>query len=291
MQFFKLASCIIILFAVSATSVSAQPATKKSDIIDFSKSGETSSVDTTASNATDEGKNAIWFDGLSTLIGYASLSYEREIGKSFTIEAGGGVTFHEILQLIGTNPLLNIFQPEITYDGDAYWQSRGGVLVKSTGLSYDKNQSILLNSKQDNGYSFTQRLGTYLFLEPKFFPDQDPFEGFFYSTRIQYIKQNYISQKPDLSYNSGYIDYSPTETITTSNELFDIIPQIGMHTPRGNVLFCYAIGCGVRFQRYNGYDIGQILTPAGYAYELRSGMEKSVVTPVLNISAKIGYNF
>ena len=280
----------------------------KSTVIDFSKDGKTVTKTTTEESSNTIAlprKNAIWIEAVSVFQGYVDISYERAFNKNLSVEVGYGITFNSIFERSTDAVLFSLFKPIVTYDGIEYWDAKGYTLNRTTGLSAISVDNALGASNSGvkllYGQNYVQRTGTYLLLEPKFFPDGDVFEGFFLAPRIQYQKLNITGDMPDIalsnSMNSGELLYSSKAKIDSYRDNLDLIAHLGWQREVGRAVFAFEFGVGARFAHTSTYDVGQRMTTdpvtggITYDYLMRNNVEERATLPMFDLAFKVGIDF
>ncbi|MEY4926960.1 MAG: hypothetical protein RI894_1396 [Bacteroidota bacterium] len=280
---------LITLILFSGSIATAQPKEKaKKQVIDFSKSGGKTTVKTNEEESKNglEYKNAIWIEATSFLAGYVDFGYERAITNNFNLEVAVGPSYKGLANFISDAIGFEVLKSNIN-ENTTYWTDKG----------YIPGDGVHLRSFSSSGYynNLKENGGIYLLAEPKYFPEDDAFDGFFVAGRFQYISNNYSTLLPDIVKSKlssgGQIIYG-TEKITLVRTNFDIIPSIGWEWQTGRVLFDFEGGMGLRFASIKGYDTGYGVDASGnYHFEMLNPYIESAMLPTFSAAFKLGFNF
>ncbi len=255
-------------------------------VVDFS-TGKKANIEESAESGY---KNVIWLEAASLLSGYVSAGYERAIAKNLSIEIAAGPAFPNYLGgSLGDNFVMGLFQIKPNTD-DAYWTSK----------DYRQLEGTQLFGTSSSGSGVPTTGGFYALVEPKYYPNDDVFEGFFLAGRLQYTSRTYTIAAPDMnairtSQTDSYYSASFASLTEKTNRVyntFDFVPHLGWNSQLGRVVFDYEGGVGVRLSSITGYDIGYKGTSTtGYTYELRNSHTETAVLPVFTAAFKLGFIF
>lgn len=156
---------LLLLLLLSFTTLYAQQDTVKrtTTTVIF---GDASADGKASSGPSKYNANAVKLNLLGLFSGTAGLTYERELGSMFSIEVGGGLTFRNFAG--------NLWRQALDDAGEND--------QKSPNFSADYLDEI------DEDYSFdrrTAKLGSYFTIMPRFYYQEDGFDGTYLGMHLQ----------------------------------------------------------------------------------------------------------
>jgi hypothetical protein len=230
-----------------------------------------------------EYKHAINIDITGSLGGYLAVNYEQVIRKNLSVEVGAGITFVSL-----TGSWANdIFGQNNTNQDDAidFWKQKNMQMVTTAPFPANFRG---VGSKA----SVQQKTGFYVMAEPRFFPEDAPFNGFFIGLRLQNQFNTLLFNQPTDGNLNAYLAPSieaqfPMEV---AENQFDAIPQCGWEWQRNHLLIGLEGGVGARILgHYNTYSVGENKQTG--LQSLRKGGTQSDVLPIFNLVFRMGYEF
>jgi hypothetical protein len=276
MLFLKNKKNCLLLSLLLSSSLVAHAQEPKKNVIDFGKGGKKTVTESEGGSNDSkplEKQNAIYLDLASAPSGFITLGYERALTSQISGELTGGVTFYALTGEL-TNTIERLFEPNPYTDNAKYWS--------------DKNYDV--KSFTTEGVRI-QKIGTYASVSAKFFLEDEVFDGFFVSPRLQYINYNYQTTKPFSGVlPSNYQIPATTEIVNVSKNYFDIIPSIGWNTGGDRIVWSYEFGVGARFATINDYDSGYKTNAGSATYETRS-YSNTYVVPMMSSILRMGIKF
>jgi hypothetical protein len=262
-------------------NVFAQEKEPKKTIIDFGKEGRTSEVGNGGNDALRLAhRHALWFDLLSAPSGFVSIGYERALTDQISVEGSLGITFSPSFDPSYHTFIMNIFAPTFERESTQYWEEKGFSTIYGT-------TPLLGRSGIDRG-STTPLAGPYVSASARFFLDDEVFDGFYVSPRLQFMSFNYSHRLPETGVNTSREDIYSKTMATISKSYFDVIPSLGWHWGDDRVIWSYEIGVGARLLNVHTFDSGYKVQGGGqYIHELRE-INNTAVIPMLSSQFKMG---
>jgi hypothetical protein len=227
-------------------------------------------------------RHALWIDLLSGPSGFVSMGYERALTDQISAEVSLGLTFNPSFDPNFHDILMNVLAPNFVRTSTQYWADKGYSTPQNSAPFMRDRYSLVNNSNA------TPVVGAYVSTSARFFLDDEVFDGFYVSPRLQFMSFNYNHRLPIAGLSNTSDETFSKATMLISKSYFDVIPSIGWHFGDDRVKWSYEIGVGARLLNVHTFDSGY--KPQGngqYLHEVRR-FDATTVIPMLSSQFKMG---